>query len=69
MTIEHDPVVLIRRLLAEELHLLGQEIEDAHPAGRAGRRNDVTETLDEIGRLVGQRPRIGRRAAPVAATA
>ncbi len=48
-------LAVVQRLMVEELHLVGQEVEDSLHPGQARRLADVTATLDELGRLVAQR--------------
>ncbi len=42
----------LRQLVAEELHLLGRELNDSLAPGRARRLSQLTETLDEAERLL-----------------
>lgn len=42
----------LRRMVAEEMFLLGQELEDALDAGQQDRLDELTATLDEICELM-----------------
>ena len=60
-TTKGDPwqvVQALRELVAEEMHLLGLEVESALDGAQLNRREELTEALDEANRLL-SRHRLG----------
>ncbi len=55
MTVEIEPVIAgLRRMIAEEMHLLIQELEDSLETGQVDRLDVLTKALDEAAELLKQ---------------
>ncbi len=55
MTVEIEPVIAgLRRMIAEEMHLLIQELEDSLETGQVDRLDVLTKALDESAELLKQ---------------
>ncbi len=55
LSVETEPVIAgLRRMIAEEMHLLIQELEDSLEAGQVDRLDHLAKALDEAVELLRQ---------------
>ncbi|MCP5034653.1 MAG: hypothetical protein GY939_22850 [Actinomycetia bacterium] len=55
LSVETEPVLAgLRRMIAEEMHLLIQELEDSLEAGQVDRLDHLTKALEEAAELLRQ---------------
>jgi hypothetical protein len=55
VTIETEPILAgLRRMIAEEMHLLSQELDDSLDGSQAARLDHLSRALDEVADMMNQ---------------